>query len=302
MKQTAWVKKSQFLSLVYHDIFDYPLAVGELNRWNFSPTSQTFSNNFLIEQTTGFFHLPGRTHTTLIRKAREKTSKKKLVLARQAARILSIIPTVQFISLTGSLAMNNADEQSDIDLMIITKKKTLWITRLLVKLLSLMKSLPVRSAGRGCAQNTICLNMWLDEDNLSIPQNMQNIYTAHEVLQIVPLVDKNDTFNRFLEANEWALDYWSSAEQRLTIYDVRFKKESIIPSSIFHPLSSILQTLESLAYRFQKWYMRNRRTRELVEPGRAFFHPFDWGELIMREFERNMELFTQQKEQPVVSI
>lgn len=287
MKQVAWVNKSQFLSLVYHDIFDYPLRTGDLARWRMADGK---NEKFMVEWTREFFYLLGRTHTILIRKAREKTSKVKFALARRAARILSVVPTIQFIGITGSLAMNNADHQSDIDLLIITKKKTLWITRMLVKLLSLVKGLPVRSAGRGCAKDTICLNMWLDEDNLTIPPDLRNIYTAHEVLQIVSLVDKNNTFKKFLEVNNWALVYWPKAGLGTR---KKFLSIAYWPTGLI----SFLRFIEPFVYHLQLWYMRNRRTRELIEPGRAFFHPFDWGELVMREFERKKELFVQKKDQ-----
>lgn len=287
-----------FLSLVYHDVFGYPLTRKELVRWA-TPRQEGV---FPAEKTGEYYHMVGRAYLVLLRKEREVVSSNKHVIAQHGAHVFSRIPMVRFIGITGSLAMGNADKKSDIDLFIITTAGTLWITRLLVRVVSLLGGVKLRKVGGSEHKDSLCLNMWMDEENLRIPHVINTRYTAHEVLQVVPLVNKDNTFERFLRANEWARNYWPSAKSRSKIYDLGFRNKNFFKSylkqsekqgsmrsigSYFLNLTSkLLVVLEPLAYRLQQWYMRNRHTRELIEPGRAFFHPIDWGGIVLGEFER----------------
>ena len=67
-----------------------------------------------------------------LRKKREKYSQQKFKIAKKTANILQIIPFIKAISITGALAMNNSQEDDDIDFLIITSKNRLWLTRLFI--------------------------------------------------------------------------------------------------------------------------------------------------------------------------
>ncbi|MBI2405910.1 nucleotidyltransferase domain-containing protein [Candidatus Microgenomates bacterium] len=264
-----------FLSLAYHDVFGYPLTRKELVRWA-TPRQE---GAFPAEKTGGYYHMTGRAYLVLLRKEREAASFSKRAIAQHGVHVFSRIPTVRFVGITGSLAMGNADKESDIDLFIITSRGTLWVTRLLVRVVSLLSGIRLRRIGESEHKDTLCLNMWTDEANLSIPQDIHNIYTAHEVLQVVPLINKNQTFEKFLAANFWVEKYWVN-----TARFMNSKKN--LKSYFLNLILKFLVVLEPLAYRLQLWHMKSRRTRELIEPGRAFFHPIDWGGIVLGEFER----------------
>ncbi len=46
--------------------------------------------------------------------------------------LFSLFPQIQMVALCNSRAMGGADENSDIDLFIIAKKRNLWIARFIV--------------------------------------------------------------------------------------------------------------------------------------------------------------------------
>lgn len=289
----VYVSWGEFLSLVYHDIFEYPLMGKELVRWR----TASVVGRVVVEKTGSFYHLPGRSHIILRRLAQENYSREKIARATQAAQIISKISTVQFVGITGSLAMNNAGKESDIDLFFITSVETLWITRLLVYAFLRLNGLATRKSGQKKEVNDLfCLNLWLDQNNLSIPPNMRNFYTAHEVLQVVPLVNKNRTFEKFLVSNSWASKYWPNVVQVTELRSYKVTKKLKATSSVTQLLRNLITLLckfiEPLAYRLQRWYMSRRRTRELIEPGRAFFHPVDWGGFVMREFEQKTRKYS----------
>jgi hypothetical protein len=178
------------------------------------------------------------------------------------------------IGITGALAMGNASEESDIDLLLITKKGALWTTRLITLFLLALFGIKTRRYGNREEKDKLCLNVWLDEGSLIWGKKDRNIYTAHEICQIKPLFDKENTFERFLFANKWIEEYWPNA--------LKTRKVKSKPSS----MNWLLAFIEPLARTFQFWYMRSKVTREVVEKGKALFHPTDWGKVIGLRLKR----------------
>ncbi|MEJ2347829.1 MAG: nucleotidyltransferase domain-containing protein [Patescibacteria group bacterium] len=263
--------EKEILSLIYHDIFDYPLTPLELIKWTAGESFKLKNiKDVKIGTQNGFLFINGKEGATLKRIMRKRVSERKIAQARKAAKILSILPTIRMIGISGSLAMNNASEESDIDFLIITKKDTLWTTRLLSVALLKIFGVPRRKYGEKNEKDKLCLNMWLDENDLVWDKKDRNAFTAHEISQIIPLVNKNEIYENFLSKNNWINNYWPNA----TGVKMGRKKDKIsrrrLIESIFEPL----------ARRMQYWYMKEKITREVVTPTRAIFHPVDWGNLI----------------------
>src|SRR6185312_7622187 len=116
------------------------------------------------------------------------------------------IPTIEFAGLSGSLAMHNAEKDADIDIFIITRPNTLWLTRFLILSLLQLKG-KRRAPGKKHAKDTICVNMLLDTKHMAFPKNKRNIYTAHEIIQMKPLLIRNNTYNEFLHKNKWIINF-----------------------------------------------------------------------------------------------
>lgn len=275
-----YLDSRKFLSLLYHDLFEYPLTWEELERWE---VKNSLKGEFPVEKTGKFYHLPGRGKVLAKRLARQKASRKKKQLARKAAGRILRIPTVLLVGISGALAMENAREEDDVDLLVVTQKGTLWTTRLAVIQAIEFFGPPRRRPEDSNVEDKLCLNLWLDEDNLAIPGGKRNIYTAHEVLQVVPLSSKKGTYSRFIQANNWAREFWPKAVSK-----------NLKASSASQSANSLIATFEPLARNFQLWYMRKRRTREVVQAGRAFFHPVDWQKPVLEAFEQRIARYTSQ--------
>lgn len=249
------------LSIKYHAIFDYELVKSDFPKWRYIGDKSIKSIKSIKSK---------------IRIQREKISEQKLIIAKKAAKILSKISTVKFVGITGSLAMMNANENSDIDLMIITSRGTLWSSRLVILVLLVILDIPFRRAGKRDEANKLCLNMWFDELDLVWSKSDRNIYTSHEIAQIIPLVNKDQTYEKFLYQNKWILDYWPNAV--CVNEKVKVKSEKVFRFSF---LDFPLRILEKLAFKIQYLYMKSKITRELVTPTRAIFHPQDWGKVVL---------------------
>ncbi|OIN88915.1 hypothetical protein COW80_03425 [Candidatus Beckwithbacteria bacterium CG22_combo_CG10-13_8_21_14_all_01_47_9] len=178
-----------FKTIAYADIFDYPLTASEVNLW-------LIKGDSLAPVKKGYYYLPGREGLIALRRHRERFSQLKWPMAYRTAKILSFIPSVKLVAVTGALAMNNADKNDDIDLMIITAKNRLWLTRLLASILLFSH---LRHGQK--IYNKLCLNLWLDETNLAIKQ--RNLYIAHEICQARSVLDRDGTYQKFIKANLW---------------------------------------------------------------------------------------------------
>ncbi len=106
--------------------------------------------------------------------------------------------------------MDNVDRKDDIDLFIITKRNRLWTTRLFATIVVDLLGIR-RKPGETDVRNKICLNMFMSEDALSIPKQEQDLFAAHEVLQMKPLWEREGIYKKFLMKNKWVSKFLPNA-------------------------------------------------------------------------------------------
>ncbi len=222
------MEKAILRTLAYADVFNYPLIKEEIWRWlisedgrqpaplrlarpgktedrkRFAHSLKLVLDSRKIRTSQGFYYLKGRQSIVSLRRKREAWSRKKLKFAEKVAGILRLIPWIKLIGVTGALAMRNADKEDDIDLLIVSSKNRLWLTRgLVVSFLRLTRI--YRRPGK--IKDKICPNMLLDEEHLVILKKERDLFSAHEVLQMKPLWEKRRTYRRFLRANQWSQEF-----------------------------------------------------------------------------------------------
>ncbi len=229
-----------------------------------------------------------------VRDQRAAWSVDKWNRARRVARLLRIIPTIQLVGITGGLAMNNASQDDDIDLFIVAAPQTLWITRLLATIITDLLRVRRHPDDR-IITNKICLNMFVTGDALAVPKNERDLFTAHEVLQMIPLLNRNNTYQQFLHSNRWVKTFLPQAWQeksQISNFNVqrgkRFYKNSL---SMLIIMIWSLRFIEPLARNVQLWYMRQRRTTEVVSDQVLRFHPRDARMWIKSELTRRLARF-----------
>lgn len=198
------MEKAILKTLIYADVFDYPLKSYEIHKWLISKQSsfqkvQETLNKF--KEYKGFYFLKSK-NKVLSRIKNRQISKALVLKARIFTQVLRLIPWIKLVGISGGLAMENANKKDDIDLFIITSKNRLWLSRLL----SILLLSPVRRTRNAkVVGGKLCLNVFLSEDHLK--QERQDLYTAHEVLQMKVLWQKSGIYRRFLEENDWAFKY-----------------------------------------------------------------------------------------------
>lgn len=198
------MKKQTILkTLHYADIFDYPLRFEEIQKYSVETLAVEVLKEILSQMGSGpYYCLPGREEIIELRKRREVYSQPKLKKARKVAALLKFIPWIKLIGVTGALAVENSDPGDDIDLIIVTAPKRLWLTRgLVVTFLRLTGQ--YRRPGK--IKDKICPNLMLSKDALDFPDH--DLFTAHEIVQMKPIYDRENTYQQFLQANRWLKDF-----------------------------------------------------------------------------------------------
>lgn len=277
---TPHLEKAIFNTISYADIFDYPLTLPEIEKRliGVQGLRSGWKKVKLIQEKDGFYFLKGREHIISVRKKREVWSQEKNRIAGKVISLLRYIPTIKLIGISGALAHNNVKKDDDIDLFIITSAGTLWTTRFLATLLT--DFLGIRRHPSDTAYNNkICLNMFLDENYLPLPQKERDLFSAYEVIQMKPLFDRREMYQRFLGKNEWVKKYLPNALKSIQypVFSIQKKKQLPI-------INSPLSILEKFLKKFQLRYMRKRRTKEIIGKGMLRFHPHDARKWILKKY------------------
>lgn len=288
-------EESILITLLYSAVFSFPLTRDEL--WKYLISQKKIDNDIfekslqkldhLISQEGEYLCMKGDEQIRAQRFAHRKEIQKKMHLAQQAATLLSSIPTIQFIGLSGGLAAQNVTAADDIDFFIITKPNTVYTTRLLVLILLEIAGLR-RSRRDRIAPNKICVNLLIDDQELAWPSNKHDVYTAREIAQVYPLFERQKTFNRFITANEWVVKLLPNAFTKLQ-NNIPHKRESIISLCTARILA--FPITEWLFRHGQKWKMEKHKTTEIVTSHRLAFHPRDYRAEVLAQLKLKMKDF-----------
>ena len=210
------LEKSILATLVYYDVLDQPLVNWEIFKYLINylvakPLSMlevldilenSSELNKYISQKNGFYFLKNREEIIELRIKRQIISDRKWKKARRIIRFLQIIPYIRMVAVSGSLAMNNTKEESDIDLLIITKSGRIWTCRALVTLY--FHIIGQRRHGK-LTKNRFCLNHYITDKSLKIPH--KSLYNAQTYAHLVPIWQKEGLYNKFQKYNSWIKEY-----------------------------------------------------------------------------------------------
>ena len=280
------LKESILQTVIYADCFDYALTAEQIHHYQISYKTYSFVtfqsalnelvlSNMLIYQ-NGLYCLAARKNLFRKRMIAESVSAIKIEIARKKTWLMTCIPWIDGIWITGNVAMHNAQDDDDIDLLVVTRDSWLWLTRLIIVIVyGAVGRVRLRRHSLQSVKNKLCLNMYLDATVLEMPSSKKNLYTAHEVAQVLPLFNRNKTYERFLAANAWILKFLPH------IPGIELEKFTPRMSSVATKAARIINRC---LFTLQYHYMKHHLSRELVDEHRAFFHPRDTSTLITRKF------------------
>jgi hypothetical protein len=201
-------RRAILYTVAYADIFDYPLTVEELQRYLIAFPA---SLEAVLETLAGLVSdrsvilkdrhvtLPGREDILAARQRRSAAAERLWPRARRYGHMLARLPFVRMVAVTGALAVDNVEAEADLDYLVITRSGRLWLCRAMVILL-------VRRAA--LSGDILCPNYFLAESALTFDEH--NLYTAHELTQMVPLSGM-DIYRRIRRLNPWTAGYLPNA-------------------------------------------------------------------------------------------
>lgn len=114
------------------------------------------------------------------------------------------IPWIQMVGIWNSVSMKASTDKSDVDLYVVTSNNSMWFVRIMIT--CIFQFLWVRKNHKNHA-GKLCLSFfstkkWMDFSSWVITDD---VYLYFWVLYFQPLLNYNDTYREFLEANStWA--------------------------------------------------------------------------------------------------
>ncbi|MEM9022426.1 MAG: nucleotidyltransferase domain-containing protein [Bacteroidota bacterium] len=199
------VAASLLRTLIYYDVFQYPLTAEEvhrhMDRQSVSLAEARASLSQLVQEGRVYQHdtfYAMRSDVALVeRRVRgNDLARKRMKMAHRMSRFISRFPYVRAVCLSGSISKDYMEPDGDIDFFIITEPGRLWIAR---TLLVLFKKVFLLNSYK-----YFCVNYFIDTDHLEIEE--QNVYTATEVVTLIPTIGAS-AYAAFRKANGWTDAY-----------------------------------------------------------------------------------------------
>ena len=193
--------------LLYFDIFNHPLTAQEI--YTFLPSGSTSLGeiakaclseplNSVVSNSSDHFYLARRRPSCVTRRReKEELAKRRLKIAKTAARVAHYFPFVRAVFLSGELSKGVASKEGDIDYVIVTAEGRLWTCR---TFLILFKKIVLLNS-----KKYFCLNHFVSEDHLTVDD--RNMYSGLELVTLKPLTN-GDLLRRYLDANPWICEYF----------------------------------------------------------------------------------------------
>lgn len=317
------LQKAILATIIYYDTIGFPLTSREIGRYLIAPrrmalgskddTPGTIENiNAGLEQLRqegkvaerrGFYFLPGQSALFQERMERNKLAELKWRKARRYLFWIQLLPFIEGVFVSGSLALGHANEESDLDILVIAKQGRVWMARLLVLLLYGLTGVR-RRHGDTHAPDKICPNHFITTASLHIP--FPSLYNAQTYLHLVPVYARQpELINDFWEANGWINRFIHSAYSSLPLSPVisagyplgNYHQRAIAPSGflsfmqktaeVFLERMRLAQALERFAKKIQaRRINQDLPGRVKVSDDQLEFHPFSVEAKILSKFNQ----------------
>lgn len=209
------LEHSIFKTLVYFDLFNYPLTSEELYHFLWQPPTQINYNGFVeflhvtgytllkIEEKNGFYFLKGRSVILENRHTHTLETEKKMKIAKRGISKLRWVPFIKSVFVCNTVAGGYPTQQSDIDVFIIVQNGRLWLARFFSTLL--LKLFRLRTSASQ-ERDKICLSFYISENNLDVSNlciENPDIYLAYWLAQLVPVYDPDNIYRLIKLKNVW---------------------------------------------------------------------------------------------------
>src|SRR3989344_2790677 len=220
----TYLRNSILATLVYYDIFDYPLTLLEVYKYLINPgrimrindgigevsLSQTLEElDHLvrlgtISEKNGFYFVNGREDLYEARIEIQKIADQKWKKFLKLTRFLALAPYLRGVFASGSMALGNTDKESDFDVLIIAKSGRLYTCRFFLWLVSSLLGAR-RKKNEKVAPDKLCFNHYITDDSLLLRH--QSLFNAQAYINLKPVMIRPELVNKFFSSNLWLNNY-----------------------------------------------------------------------------------------------
>jgi len=198
--------------VIFYDLFDRPLKLTELGELAhgvvlgeelINQLVQDFEHQGILCRSGEYVTLVGR--ESIIEPWYERELQQRLLWAEARAVIscLAGVPFVKMVAVANSLAIGTANSQSDIDLVVIVEAGWLAVAR--DHLLARLEILG-RRAHKLPKQGKVFPDIILGTDRMELSTwrlEPSDIYLDYWLARLQPVIDRDGTYHRFIQANGW---------------------------------------------------------------------------------------------------
>lgn len=219
MSDKSFIMEKVLETVVFFDMFDYPMAAWELFRFlpvKAEPTEVVAAAEQLVligklAIVRGFFCLPDRNNIVDERQKRYAFTKRKIKRAGMVASVFSLVPWVKAVAVANLIGAGNLRDDSDIDLFIVAEPRRIWLVRFfLVAIAMFFRWRP----SEGDSRDKICLSFFLSGDDMDLSRfclrasdgSPDDRYFCIWLAGLVPVLDRGVIDRLFLE-NKWLEKY-----------------------------------------------------------------------------------------------
>lgn len=277
--------------LAYSDVFDYPLTTQEIfekSTFSIFEIEKALHNLLLAKQVFLFHNFYSLRNSPLLflkRIESNKNAQESLKIARVITKVLSFIPFIRGVFLSGSISKDCMSSNSDLDFFIVTAPKFLWISR---SFCVLFKKTVLLNSGK-----YFCFNYIVDENNLKITD--ENLFTANEIITLIPVFGE-DVCKNFFNKNRWIEYYFPNfkvGKQKVKMVSnnlFQYFIEKIFDNKLGDKLDKWLfeKTLEVNKKRHPEQYFQNPNIYYNITRSIAKMHNSDFQEKILNRYNEKL--------------
>jgi len=150
----------------------------------------------VVKEKNGFFVLENEADKNFYEKRIEniKNTHKKWKKFSKISKFIIYVPYVRSISVTGSVALNNASQKSDLDIFIETQQQQIWATRLFITIISWTLG---RKRHSKKINNRLCFNRYVCEGSNLGPRHINYVVRNRVPIWKQKKKTKNETIYFF---------------------------------------------------------------------------------------------------------
>jgi hypothetical protein len=230
------VSRAIIKTLLYSDIFSYPLTSNEIFDRLEIPCDRIDIVEHELQQLVAsnvvfkvdcFYSLRDDFALAIRRMEGNKRAKDMMPRAIRRSRLIYSFPFVRAVMISGSLSKDFMDKDSDIDFFIVTEPGKVWLTR---GLLALFQRIVLFNSHK-----YFCVNYYIDYDHLGLDE--RNIFTATELITLKPVCG-NEHYEALVNDNGWVKKYYPgfrpstpASEKKLSLWPKKFLELLLRPFS-----------------------------------------------------------------------